>query len=137
MSDNLRSQLLSVKDKFECFSIELDESCDVSDTSQLLVFIRGIDKNFGVTEELAALHSLISSTTELDVFEKLNETLLSLNLDWKKLTSITTDGAKSMVGQKTGLIGRIKKQMEGIVRLFPLLFPSSYHSPTGSFRKIT
>ena len=73
MSDNLRSQLLNVEDKFECFSIALDESCDVSDTSQLLIFIRGIYKNFEITEELATLHSLKGTTTGLDVFEKLHE----------------------------------------------------------------
>ena len=127
MSDNLRSQLLSVKDKFECFSIALDESCDVSDTSQMLVFIRGIDKDFQITEELAALHSLKGTTTGLDVFERLQETLRSLNLDWNKLTSVTTDGAKSMVGRLTGLIGRINTQMEDIGVNFPIALHCIIH----------
>ena len=127
MSDNKRSQLLSVKDKFECFSIAFEESCDVSDTSQLLVFIRCIDKDFHITEELDALHSLKGTTTGHNVFEKLHETLRSLNLDWKKLTSVTTDGAKSMVGRKSGLIGRINNQMEDIGENFPIALHCIIH----------
>ena len=127
MSDNLRSQLLSVKHKLECFSNDLDVCCDVSGASQLLVFIRGIDKKFGVTEELAALYSLKSTTTGFDVIEKLHETLVSINLDWKKLRSITTDGAKSMVGRKTGIIGRINKQMEDVGATNPIALHCIIH----------
>ena len=36
----------------------LDESTDIEDTAQLLVFIRGIDENFEITEELLSLEHL-------------------------------------------------------------------------------
>ncbi|GBP90522.1 General transcription factor II-I repeat domain-containing protein 2 [Eumeta japonica] len=38
--------------------ISLDESTDLSDTAQLAIFIRGVDKEFTVTEELFALQPL-------------------------------------------------------------------------------
>ncbi|XP_069971521.1 general transcription factor II-I repeat domain-containing protein 2 [Penaeus vannamei] len=75
----------------------LDESTDVQDTAQLLIFIRGISANFEMCEELAALQSLKGTTTGEDIFGKVYQTMEELDLDWSKLASITTDGASSMV----------------------------------------
>ena len=55
---NIMSQLKDKVKGFEFFSIALDESTDVPDTSQLLLFIRGININFDITEELASVHSM-------------------------------------------------------------------------------
>jgi len=52
ISTNLADQLASKVKKFDYFSICLDESTDVVDTAQMLIFIRGIDRDFNVTEEL-------------------------------------------------------------------------------------
>ena len=57
--------------KFEYFSLALDESNDITSTAQLLIFIRGIDKQFCVTEELAALKSLHGSTKGEEIFLEL------------------------------------------------------------------
>ncbi len=40
------------------FSLALDESTDICDVAQLSIFIRGMDDNFHVFEELASLESL-------------------------------------------------------------------------------
>jgi hypothetical protein len=37
--------------------LALDESTDTLDTAQLLIFVRGIDAEFEITEELAGLQS--------------------------------------------------------------------------------
>ncbi|GBP95504.1 General transcription factor II-I repeat domain-containing protein 2B [Eumeta japonica] len=42
----------------------LDESTDLSDTAQLTIFIRGVGKEFTVTEELLALQLLKETTTK-------------------------------------------------------------------------
>jgi hypothetical protein len=46
----------------EAFSIALDDSTDASDTAQLTIFIRGVDADFSITEELLALHPLKGTT---------------------------------------------------------------------------
>ncbi|XP_025203824.1 general transcription factor II-I repeat domain-containing protein 2B-like [Melanaphis sacchari] len=101
---DLMSQLQIKSKTFKFFSLALDESTDLTDTA---LFIRGIDTDFNITEELASLESISGTTTGADIFEKVNSCLTNLGLTWEKLCSITTDGAPNMVGRNTGLIGRI------------------------------
>ncbi|XP_057183089.1 general transcription factor II-I repeat domain-containing protein 2-like [Triplophysa rosa] len=112
MGDNVYAQLQEKVKEFEFFALALDESNDVQDTAQLLIFLRGVNSNFEVSEELAALQSLKGTTTGEDIFGKVCQTMGELGLDWSKLASITTDGAPCMVGASRGLIGRMNKEME-------------------------
>jgi len=49
----------------------MDESNDVTDTAQLLIFVRGIDDDFNVTEELASLESMHKQTTGKNIFKRI------------------------------------------------------------------
>ncbi|XP_060880731.1 general transcription factor II-I repeat domain-containing protein 2B-like [Metopolophium dirhodum] len=55
---NLFEQVQDRVKLFQYFSIALDESTDMVDTAQLLIFLRGVNANFEITEELGALESL-------------------------------------------------------------------------------
>jgi hypothetical protein len=48
--------------------LALDESTDTRDTAQLLIFVRGIDAEFEINEELAERQSLKGTTTGEDIF---------------------------------------------------------------------
>ncbi|XP_069498946.1 general transcription factor II-I repeat domain-containing protein 2-like [Ambystoma mexicanum] len=112
MGDNLYQHLQNLTKKLSYFSLALDESNVVRDSAQLLIFIRGTNDNFKVTEELAALQSIKGTTTGEDIYEKVCQTLNGLELDWAKLASVTTDGAPSMVGSKKGVIACINQEMD-------------------------
>ncbi|XP_069470077.1 general transcription factor II-I repeat domain-containing protein 2-like [Ambystoma mexicanum] len=112
MGDNLYQHLQNLTKKLSYFSLALDESNDVRDSAQLLIFIRGTNDNFEVTEELAVLQSIKGTTTGEDIYEKVCQTLNGLELDWAKLASVTTDGAPSMVGSKKGVIAHINQEMD-------------------------
>jgi hypothetical protein len=53
----------------EAFFIAVDESTDVVDTAQLAIFIRGMDINFNITEELPALCSMKGSIMGTELYE--------------------------------------------------------------------
>lgn len=106
---NIMSQLYENIKTFEWFSLALDESTDILDTSQLLLFIRGIDKDFKVTEELASVHSMHGTTTGENIFKEVEKSLSKYNLKWKNLKCVTTDGGRNMCGKNTGFIGQIIK----------------------------
>ncbi|KAM8774793.1 general transcription factor II-I repeat domain-containing protein 2-like [Rhynchonycteris naso] len=112
MGDNLRQHLQNFARKLSCFSLSLDECNDVPDSAQLLIFIRGTNDNFKVTEELVALQSIKATITGEDIYEKVSQTVKDLELDWAKLASVTTDGVPSMVGSKKGVIAHINQEMD-------------------------
>lgn len=66
--------------EFDCFSLALNESCDVCETAQLLIFLRGI-QDFQTTEELAAMQSMKGTTTGQDSFTEVNGCLDKLGLE--------------------------------------------------------
>ena len=112
LSKNLTEQLHSLATKFSYFALALDESTDVKDTAQLAIFVRGIDTNFNVTEELLTVRSMKSSTTGEDIFNELKAAMNDANLDFNRLIGIATDGAPSMLGTGRGLQGHVMAELD-------------------------
>jgi hypothetical protein len=54
-------------------------------------------------------------------------TLLSLLLPWTRLHRVTTDEALSMMGKKTGLMGRIRREMDKQNHKFYMKFHCTIH----------
>ncbi|GBP17517.1 General transcription factor II-I repeat domain-containing protein 2A [Eumeta japonica] len=94
----------------ESFSIALDESTDLSDTVQLAIFIRGVDKEFTITEELLALQLLKGTTTAEDIFNEVQNIFISFGSPWLKLVGVYTDGAPSMAGLRKGFTGILNEK---------------------------
>ncbi|GBP56500.1 General transcription factor II-I repeat domain-containing protein 2A [Eumeta japonica] len=83
IANDIKTTLTDRMAGFESFSIALDESTDLSDTAQLAIFIRGVDKDFTVTEELLALQPLKGTTTEEDIFNEVQKVVNDLYSHWK------------------------------------------------------
>ena len=66
----------------------MDESTDLTSTSQLLIFIRGVNLNFEITEQLASVCSMHGTTTGEDLFLEVEKTLQCYSLHWNKLQCI-------------------------------------------------
>jgi hypothetical protein len=94
----------------EAFSIALDDSTDASDAAQLAIFIRGVDADFNITEELLTLQPLKRTTTGEDIIETVNTVFERFELKWSSLSGICTDRAPAMVGARKGLIGIVPER---------------------------
>ena len=106
--------IIHLKDKavtFETFSTSLDESMDISDTAQLAIFVRGVDSEFNITEEMLKLASMKGTTTGEDLLQEFKCALKENNLDITKMSGVTTDGAPAMTGKNSGLIGLLKAEL--------------------------
>jgi hypothetical protein len=86
------------------FSLALDESTDVTDTSQLLIFARLINDKFEVREELLKMASLHGTTKGTDIFEAVRAAIEPFG-GFGKMSSVVTDGAPAMCGRINGFIG--------------------------------
>ncbi|XP_071051104.1 general transcription factor II-I repeat domain-containing protein 2B-like [Onthophagus taurus] len=105
----------------------MDESTDVSDTSQLLVFVRGVDDDLNVTQELASVNSMHGTTTGADIFKELQQTLTKYNLDWNRLQGVTIDGGRNMSGTNIGVVGLIRKACESAGATVPIFLHCIIH----------
>ncbi|XP_068223147.1 general transcription factor II-I repeat domain-containing protein 2A-like [Palaemon carinicauda] len=101
---NIQDQVLTASVSFQWFSIALYESNDIQDTAQVLIYIRGIDENFEITEELLSMESLKDTVTGKDLHNSVINSLIRSRLSLDKLASITTDGAPSLIGKHCGLV---------------------------------
>ena len=104
ISDDIMSQLKDTSKQFLWYSLALDESNDVQDTAQLLVFIRGIDANFQLTGELLSVEYLKDTTTGKDLFHTVENCIARTGLEWNKMASVTTDGARALTEKNVGLL---------------------------------
>ncbi|CAN7948344.1 unnamed protein product [Ixodes pacificus] len=124
---NITCQIAEEAKQFTHYSLALDQSTDVCDTSQLLVLIRGVDSEFNVTEEIASVHSMHGTVTGEDIFRELEKTVSEYNLKWGNLKSAAIDGGKNMSGVRKGLVGQITKAAEvgGLTK--PMFLHSMIH----------
>jgi hypothetical protein len=112
ISDELTEQLKTASKDFVWFSLALDESTDNEDTAQLLIFIRGINENFVITEELLGLESMKDRTTGQDLLECAVNCVEKSGLSWNKMASITTDGARAFSGKNVGMVKLLKNKLQ-------------------------
>uniref|UniRef100_A0A3P9LWT7 SPIN-DOC-like zinc-finger domain-containing protein n=1 Tax=Oryzias latipes TaxID=8090 RepID=A0A3P9LWT7_ORYLA len=92
LSRDIRDQLTVKSRDFVAFSLACDET-------QLLVFVRGINADMEITQELAGLETLRGTTKGEDLFAA------------DKMVGITTDGAPAMIGKKAGLTALISQKV--------------------------
>nr|XP_039258495.1 general transcription factor II-I repeat domain-containing protein 2A-like [Styela clava] len=114
IAGDLRDQLLHYVKQFDFFTLALDESCDVRDTAQLLIFVRGITCDFKITEEIAAIRPMKETTTGADIFSEVDASMDKLGLKWEKLAGVTTDGCPNLTGKNVGLLKRMKDRVNEI-----------------------
>lgn len=81
--------------------MQLDESTDVANCSQLLVYVRYIYEG-DFKDEFLFCKPLETTTTARDVFNTVSSFLESYGISWDKVCGVCTDGAPSMLGRRSG-----------------------------------
>ncbi|KAI5104474.1 protein transcription factor II-I repeat domain-containing protein 2B-like protein [Silurus meridionalis] len=100
LSNDIYDQLCEKAKCFSEYSVALDETTDITDTAQLAMYVRGVNDNFEVMEELLRVIPMHGRTTAQEIFCQLCDAIKNAGLPWKRFVGITTDGAPSMTGRK-------------------------------------
>jgi hypothetical protein len=90
----------------------MDESTDESDAAQFAVAFRGMDMEFNITEEVAALLPMKWTSTGTGLHE-IKKVLQGLDIRIRKPAELVTDGAPSMVRRNSidfSLIADVKNK---------------------------
>lgn len=116
MSTNILEQVIAELDSTQFpFSMQLDESTDISQCSQLLVFVRYIHSGTS-KEEFLFCQPLLKTTKAIDVFEMIIHFFSKHKINYKKkLGSLCTDGAPAMLGKSSGFTALMKNEIPDIV----------------------
>ena len=104
LSGNIKETLKEGLRSCEAFSLTLDESTDISDTTQFIIFIRAVAAGLDIVEKFLNMASLFSTTTGQDICEKALKVMEKFELNTSILCGVTTDGAPSMTGRTNGFI---------------------------------
>ncbi|XP_068201647.1 zinc finger BED domain-containing protein 5-like [Palaemon carinicauda] len=103
MSVDIADQVFEgVKSSKYGFASQLNESTDVTNCSELLVYVRFMQSNAAKTELLLS-QDLSSTTTGKDIFNVLDNFFKQ-----NELVGFTTDGAPSMLSRKSGFQAHVK-----------------------------
>ena len=109
LAEDLVLQLNEGLKSAPCILLAIEESTDMTDNAQLMVFVRYYDgKTKKFMQDLFGVAALKGRTQE-DIHEALKSMIESRNLEMKSIISLTTDGAPAMLGKGRGLIGRLLK----------------------------
>jgi hypothetical protein len=108
MADDVSKQIKYSTANSSYFSHAIDESCDITDNVQLLLFVRCIYDNFNVFQRLLELCPLSTKTTGRDIFGASKNCVEKCDVDgvklqWAKLESICTDGAPIYIREEKWL----------------------------------
>ncbi|XP_049792521.1 general transcription factor II-I repeat domain-containing protein 2-like [Schistocerca nitens] len=112
ISDELADQLKTGSEDFVWFSLTMDESTDIEDTAQVLIFIRGINEHFVITDELLGIVSMKNRTTAQDLLECIVNCVETSGLSWNKMVSIKTDGSRAFCGKNIGMVKLLKNKLQ-------------------------
>ena len=108
ISENILHQVVAdLKASHTKFSLQLDETTDAANLSQLITFVRYAtgDK---IKEEFLFSKHLTTTAKAIDVKKILDDFFTNNGLTWSMVLAVYTDGAHAMMGCNSALRGLIK-----------------------------
>ncbi len=105
IAKDIKSQLID-RINGKKYALQVDESTDVSNSAQLLAFIK-YTFDGKLHEDMLFCSALEGTFTGSDIFTKLDTKIKEMELSWDNCVGVCTDGAGAMVGKNKGLKAKV------------------------------
>ena len=129
MACDIKSQLIENIKASPVFGIQLNESVDCANLSQLMVFVCYI-RNKTIEEDFLFCRPLETTTKASDVLKLVEDFFTEENLDWAKLGSVCTDGAPAMLGVRSGFLALVKQKNPNVIGMHCIIHREALASRT-------
>ncbi|CAH1965958.1 unnamed protein product [Acanthoscelides obtectus] len=132
---DIKSQIINKVKLSPFFAFSCDESTDIVNCAQLIVYVRYIGGDI-IQEEILYSQSLTAGSTSEDIFNSISNFVEKNDLDWKKLIGLCTDGAPAMIGVRTGLAKKLNEKNPAMVTLTSKTLPQKLRQTLDSAIRI-
>lgn len=129
LSQDIRDQTLNQVRASPVFAIQCDETTDIAQCSQLLMYARFVSGN-NIKEEILFCHPMESCTTAEDIFQDVSNFFQENQLSWDSLVGVCTDGAPAMLGLQSGLVTKVKEKNPSVIGTHCILHREALASRT-------
>ncbi|CAK6435736.1 unnamed protein product [Pipistrellus nathusii] len=110
MNENLRGQLFNRAKDFRAYSLALDDQAFVAYENYLLVFVRGVDVDLEVQEELLTIINLTNHFSVGALMAAILEALQTAGLSLQRMVGLTTTHTLRMIGENSGLVSYMREK---------------------------
>ena len=129
MSYNIKLQLFAKVKASPVFAIQLDESVDVVNLSQLIVFVRYVHDQ-SMKEDLLFCCPLETASQAAIVMQLVDAFFKEERLDWDKLVHACTDEAPAMLGARSRFVKLLNQKNPKVVTLHCIIHREALVSRT-------
>ena len=112
--DLISNTLKTASNSLTFFTLAFDETTNILDTSQLSIFVRGVNDEMKINEDFLDVIGLKEKTTCSNVKDAIVKCAEDHGLDLKNLIGIATDGAPLMVGRNAGAVTLILSHIDSL-----------------------
>lgn len=130
MSQDIEEQLICLIKKSPYFALQCDESTDIANCCQLLIFVRFLNEDNTIKEELLLSQVLETTSKGTDVMQIISDYFEKHGLMWEKLAGFCTDGAPAMLGSRSGLATLVKQKNSSILTTHCIIHRQALASKT-------
>ena len=95
-----------INKKESLFSPAVDESTNINDTAQILIYVCCLSSSFELCEDFLSMETLATRTRGEDIFIAVKNACIHPGLHLKYLRGICTDGAPAMTSNQQGFVTR-------------------------------
>ena len=129
MSQDIKDQTLNQVRASPVFAIQCDETTDIAQCSQLLMYARFVSGN-NIKKEILFCHPMESCTTAEAIFHDTSNFFQENQLSWESLVGVCTDGAPAMRGLRSGFVTKVKEKNPSVMSTHCILHREALASRT-------